>query len=164
MRHEGVCRTSKPSREDPILVWENMRGDPDVRELADFAILCLGVAVNQAGNEQNGKDVEVGAATRAEHTAAGFIDPHEKGKNNDDTSTTGGSDGALRGLPQFRHWCECVVAGVQGNDSEEAHQVLLLLLIVGGGFHEEREDGLVGEVRVLQRLAVDGVEGVVDAL
>jgi hypothetical protein len=36
-----------------------MRGDPDVRELANFAILCLGVAVNQAGNEHDFSDFKI---------------------------------------------------------------------------------------------------------
>jgi hypothetical protein len=36
-----------------------MRGDPDVRELANFAILCLGVAVNQAGNERDFSDFKI---------------------------------------------------------------------------------------------------------
>ncbi|KAJ7354073.1 hypothetical protein DFH08DRAFT_803992 [Mycena albidolilacea] len=95
--------------QDPILMWENMRGDPDVQELADFAILCLGVAVNQAGNKRDFSDFKikktrlcnhltfkktekiskVSATIRAEHTATSFINPCEKRKNHDDTQVAG---------------------------------------------------------------------------
>ncbi|KAJ6618631.1 hypothetical protein B0H10DRAFT_2189463 [Mycena sp. CBHHK59/15] len=41
---------------DPIAVWKFMLADPDVHELADFALLILGIVVNQAGNERDFSD------------------------------------------------------------------------------------------------------------
>ncbi|KAJ7257406.1 hypothetical protein C8J57DRAFT_1516865 [Mycena rebaudengoi] len=37
--------------QDPILVWEQFRTEAETAELADLAILLLGMAINQGGNE-----------------------------------------------------------------------------------------------------------------
>ncbi|KAJ6569136.1 ribonuclease H-like domain-containing protein [Mycena capillaripes] len=90
---------------NPILVWETMLSHPDIRELADFAMLLLGIAVNQAGNERDFSDFKikrtrlrnrlsfqktakmskVGASIRTEHVAAGLTKPREKRQNHDDS-------------------------------------------------------------------------------
>ncbi|KAJ7899690.1 hypothetical protein B0H13DRAFT_2336946 [Mycena leptocephala] len=89
---------------NPVLVWEVMLASPDVRELADFAILILGIVVNQGSNERDfsdfkiktrlrnrlsfaktGKMSKVGASIRAEHLAAGFVKPREARKNHDES-------------------------------------------------------------------------------
>jgi hypothetical protein len=40
-------------------VWEVMLASPDVRELADFAILILGIVVNQGSNERDFSDFKI---------------------------------------------------------------------------------------------------------
>jgi hypothetical protein len=41
------------------LVWEQLKHDQEVAELADFAILLLGIIVNQAGNERDFSDLKI---------------------------------------------------------------------------------------------------------
>ncbi|KAJ6579756.1 hypothetical protein B0H10DRAFT_2235655 [Mycena sp. CBHHK59/15] len=101
---------------NPVTVWEVMLSHPDIRELADFAILILGVAVNQGGNEldfsdfkikrtrlrnrltfeKTGKMSKVGASIRREHVAAGFVKPREGRKNHDESRVAG-----LIAVPQY---------------------------------------------------------------
>ena len=45
--------------DDLILVWQQLKGIPEVAELAEFAILLLGVIVNQAGNERDFSDLKI---------------------------------------------------------------------------------------------------------
>ncbi|KAJ7166407.1 ribonuclease H-like domain-containing protein [Mycena crocata] len=90
---------------DPILVWKQFLLNPDISELADFAILLLGMSINQGGNERDFSDFkikksrlrnrlgfskvgemsQVGADIRASHMAAeGLFETREKRKNHDD--------------------------------------------------------------------------------
>ncbi|KAJ7915879.1 hypothetical protein B0H13DRAFT_2452234, partial [Mycena leptocephala] len=45
--------------DDPILVWEQYLSNPDLHELADFAILLLGLVINQGGNERDFSDFKI---------------------------------------------------------------------------------------------------------
>ncbi|KAF8209248.1 ribonuclease H-like domain-containing protein [Mycena galopus ATCC 62051] len=125
---EDRANFEKIHGQDPILVWENMLSDPEVHELAEFAILLLGIAINQAGNERDfsafkikktrlrnrlsfkktEKMSKVAAALRAEHTAAGFIDTREKRKNHDDARVA-----ELVAVPQYADIID------NGDESEE---------------------------------------------
>jgi hypothetical protein len=40
-------------------VWKGFLGTPAVAELADFAMLLLGMSVNQAGLERNFSDLKI---------------------------------------------------------------------------------------------------------
>ncbi len=40
-------------------MWKGFLGTPAVAELADFAILLLGMSVNQAGLERNFSDLKI---------------------------------------------------------------------------------------------------------
>ncbi|KAJ6564768.1 hypothetical protein B0H19DRAFT_942310 [Mycena capillaripes] len=115
---------------DPIPVWEVLLSHPDVRELADFAILVLGVAVNQGGNERDfsdwkikktrlrnrlsfektGKMSKVGASIRSEHVAAGFVKLREGRKNHDESRVAD-----LIAVPQY--------ADILENDEESDEEV-----------------------------------------
>ncbi|KAJ6605628.1 hypothetical protein B0H10DRAFT_1820812 [Mycena sp. CBHHK59/15] len=118
---------------DPILVWEQLRTDSQVHDLADFAILILGILVNTGGNERDFSDFKikrtrlrnrltfkktgqmskVGAAIRREHVAAGFVDPREKRKNHDD-----GHVANLIAVPQYADILEHDEAS---DEDEEEH-------------------------------------------
>jgi hypothetical protein len=41
------------------MVWKQLKGMTEVTELADFAILLLGIVVNQAGNERDFSDLKI---------------------------------------------------------------------------------------------------------
>ncbi|KAF7371464.1 DUF659 domain-containing protein [Mycena venus] len=90
---------------NPVPVWEVMLNHADIRELADFAILILGISMNQGGNERDfsdwkikrtrlrnrssfektGKMSKVGASIRAQNVAAGLVKPREERKNHDES-------------------------------------------------------------------------------
>ncbi|KAJ7435413.1 ribonuclease H-like domain-containing protein [Mycena latifolia] len=91
--------------DDPILVWEQFLPNPELHELADFAILLLGMVINQGGNERDFSDFKikktrlrnrlgftkvgemskVGADIRASHMAVdGLFESREKRKNHAD--------------------------------------------------------------------------------
>ncbi|KAJ6494246.1 hypothetical protein C8R45DRAFT_866803, partial [Mycena sanguinolenta] len=111
----------------PITVWEVMLAHPDIRELADFAILILGLAMNQGGNERDfsdfkikrtrlrnrltfektGKMSKVGASIRREHLTAGFVKLREGRKNHDESRVA-----ELIAVPQY--------ADILENDDDEA--------------------------------------------
>lgn len=44
---------------DPILVWQQYLHNPDLHELADVAILLLGLAINQRGNKHDFSDFKI---------------------------------------------------------------------------------------------------------
>ncbi|KAF8888469.1 ribonuclease H-like domain-containing protein [Gymnopilus junonius] len=89
---------------DPIAIWKAFLSMPSIYELADLALLLLGMSVNQAGLECNFSDLKikkthlrnrlklprlekmakVGADIRALHKEAGFIEECTKRKNHDD--------------------------------------------------------------------------------
>ncbi|KAJ6562267.1 hypothetical protein B0H19DRAFT_1210101 [Mycena capillaripes] len=72
---------------NPVHVWQIMLASPDIRELADFAILILGIVRTRLRNrlsfQKTGKMSKVGASIRTEHLAAGFIKQREPRKNHD---------------------------------------------------------------------------------
>jgi hypothetical protein len=41
------------------MVWKQLLTSPEVAELADLAILLLGLVVNQAGNERDFSDLKI---------------------------------------------------------------------------------------------------------
>ncbi|KAF8232505.1 hypothetical protein L208DRAFT_1377623 [Tricholoma matsutake] len=45
--------------EDPIFIWQQLKGVPEVTELANFATMLLGIVVNQAGYEQDFSDLKI---------------------------------------------------------------------------------------------------------
>jgi hypothetical protein len=45
--------------EDPIFIWQQLKGVPEVAELADFAIMLLSIIVNQAGCERDFSDLKI---------------------------------------------------------------------------------------------------------
>ncbi|KAK6983944.1 ribonuclease H-like domain-containing protein [Favolaschia claudopus] len=89
--------------DNPVLVWKQFLAVPEVRELADFAILILGIVVNSGGTERVFSDLKikrtrlrnrltfaktekmskVGASIRAEHLAEGLRKVREPRKNHD---------------------------------------------------------------------------------
>ncbi|KAJ7206663.1 ribonuclease H-like domain-containing protein [Mycena pura] len=91
--------------DDPILVWRQFLNSTDVSDLADFAILLLGIVINQGGVERVFSDMKikrtrlrnrltfkktekmskVGAVIRAENMAAGLTTAREPRKNHDDS-------------------------------------------------------------------------------
>lgn len=78
---------------DPMFVWQQFLGNPDVKDLAQFALLLLNISCNQGGNERVFSDLlvkktkrrnrlklprlekmsKVGAAIRAEHLAQSLV-------------------------------------------------------------------------------------------
>ncbi|KAK6981688.1 hypothetical protein R3P38DRAFT_3233777 [Favolaschia claudopus] len=89
--------------DNPVLVWKQFLPVPEIRELADFAILILGIVVNSGGTERVFSDLKikrtrlrnrlsfkktekmskVGASIRAEHLADGLRKQREPRKNHD---------------------------------------------------------------------------------
>ncbi|KAJ7774329.1 hypothetical protein DFH07DRAFT_767496 [Mycena maculata] len=118
--------------DDPILVWKQFQTDPEVRELADFAILILGILVNTGGNERDFSDFKikrtrlcnrltfkktgqmskVGASLRREHVAAGFVEPRQKRKNHDDSRVA-----ELIAVPQYAD----ALDNTEDSDEEAEH-------------------------------------------
>ena len=49
----------KPQGTNPLAMWKAFRTMPAVCELADFALLLLGMSVNQAGLERNFSDLKI---------------------------------------------------------------------------------------------------------
>ncbi|KAI5823519.1 hypothetical protein K523DRAFT_357584 [Schizophyllum commune Tattone D] len=43
----------------PVLVWQQFLGDCKTHKLAEFAIMCLGLCLNQAGNEHDFSDLKI---------------------------------------------------------------------------------------------------------
>ena len=41
------------------MVWQQLKSTPEVSELADLAILLLGIVVNQGGNERDFSDLKI---------------------------------------------------------------------------------------------------------
>ncbi|TFK58634.1 hypothetical protein BDN72DRAFT_781827 [Pluteus cervinus] len=94
--------------DNPILVWEALSTTSAVSELADFAILLLGICVNQAGLERNFSDLKikktrlrnrlklpklekmakVGADIRSSQKDAGLVDERVKRTNHDQSKLT----------------------------------------------------------------------------
>ncbi|KAK7041329.1 DUF659 domain-containing protein, partial [Favolaschia claudopus] len=101
---------------DPILVWQQFLPVSELHELADFAILILGIAVNQGATERVFSDLKikrtrlrnklsyaktekmfkVGADIRSEHLAAGFRKLREGRKNHDERRV-----GELIAIPKY---------------------------------------------------------------
>ncbi|PBK94194.1 hypothetical protein ARMGADRAFT_1098847 [Armillaria gallica] len=48
---KNKAQFEKTHGNNPILVWEQLRGTPETAELADFAVLLLEISANPAGNE-----------------------------------------------------------------------------------------------------------------
>ncbi|KAL1711570.1 hypothetical protein EV715DRAFT_215183 [Schizophyllum commune] len=91
-------------KEDPVLIWQQFLGMPEVCDLANFAIMCLQLCLNQAGNERDFSDLKikqtrlrnrlaiprlekmskVGASIRAEHAAQGLDEPRRKRQIHED--------------------------------------------------------------------------------
>ncbi|KAK0432830.1 ribonuclease H-like domain-containing protein [Armillaria borealis] len=89
--------------DDPNKVWENLHATPEVTELAELALLLLGMVVNQAGNERDFSDLKikqtrlhnclaipklekmskVGANIRSDHIAQGLVESWEKRQNHE---------------------------------------------------------------------------------
>ncbi|KAK6980553.1 DUF659 domain-containing protein [Favolaschia claudopus] len=88
--------------DDPSMVWQQYKANPDLHELADFALLLFGLTVNQAGNERDFSDFKIkktrlrnrlgiqkvgemskiGADSRASHKAEpGLFEERSKRKN-----------------------------------------------------------------------------------
>ena len=57
-RLNSFCRYIQQG-DNPILVWQQLKSIPEVAELAEFAILLLGIIVNQAGNERDFSDLKI---------------------------------------------------------------------------------------------------------
>ncbi|KAF8164788.1 ribonuclease H-like domain-containing protein [Crassisporium funariophilum] len=89
---------------NPIAVWKVFLTTPSTYQVADLALLLLGMSVNQAGLERNFSDLKikktrlrnrlklprlekmakVGADIRASHKEAGFLEERGKRKNHDE--------------------------------------------------------------------------------
>ncbi|KAK7021681.1 hypothetical protein R3P38DRAFT_3196501 [Favolaschia claudopus] len=89
--------------DNPVLVWKQFLPVPEIRELADFAILILGIVVNSGSTERVFSDLKikrtrlrnrlsfkktekmskVGASIRAGHLAEGLRKQREPRKNHD---------------------------------------------------------------------------------
>ncbi|KAF9002663.1 hypothetical protein BDZ89DRAFT_1146368 [Hymenopellis radicata] len=97
--HQDVFEATHGS--DPILVWEQFRANAATSELADFAIMLLGLVVNQAGAERSFSDLgikktqhrnrlrlpklekmsKVGADIKSKHVADGLVEDRKSRKN-----------------------------------------------------------------------------------
>ncbi|KAI5823255.1 hypothetical protein K523DRAFT_255488 [Schizophyllum commune Tattone D] len=91
--------------EDPIMIWQQFLSMAAVRDLASFAIMCLELCLNQAGNERDFSDLKikqtrlrnrlkiprlekmskVGASIRAEHTEQGVHEARRKRQIHEDS-------------------------------------------------------------------------------
>ncbi|KAJ7917761.1 ribonuclease H-like domain-containing protein [Mycena leptocephala] len=109
----------KQHPDDPQLVWEQFKNcsGPGVRDLASFAMLLLGLAVNQAPTERSFSDLKIkktrlrnrlgtaklekmskfGASIRTENLEAGLIHKREAREVHDPTKVSG----LLRWLTSF---------------------------------------------------------------
>ncbi|KAF8883349.1 hypothetical protein CPB84DRAFT_1750692 [Gymnopilus junonius] len=94
----------EPQGNNPIAIWKAFFSTLSIYELADLALLLLGMSVNQAGLERNFSDLKikktclrnrlklprlekmakVSADIRASHKEAGFIEECAKRKNHND--------------------------------------------------------------------------------
>ncbi|KAJ7441167.1 hypothetical protein B0H11DRAFT_2252255 [Mycena galericulata] len=93
----------KQHPDDPQLVWEQFKNcsGPGVRDLASFAMLLLGLAVNQAPTERSFSDLKInktrlrnrlgtfGASIRTENLEAGLIHQREAREVHDPTKVSG---------------------------------------------------------------------------
>ncbi|KAJ7113553.1 ribonuclease H-like domain-containing protein [Mycena epipterygia] len=95
--------------DDPQLVWENLKSSDGVADLARFAIMLLGLTVNQAPNERSFSDLKIkktrlrnrlgtkklekmskiGADIRSENLAAGLIHERAAREVHDPTKVAG---------------------------------------------------------------------------
>ncbi|KAJ7823920.1 hypothetical protein B0H13DRAFT_2241397 [Mycena leptocephala] len=111
--HKGF---EKMHENDPVRVWEVMLNHADIRELADFAILILGISMNQGGNEHDfsdwkikrtrlhnrlsfektGKMSKVGTSIRAENVATSLVKPWQEHKNHNESRVAN-----LIAVPQY---------------------------------------------------------------
>ncbi|KAJ7846627.1 hypothetical protein B0H14DRAFT_3678382 [Mycena olivaceomarginata] len=126
---------------DPILVWEQFRSEPEIAELADFAIMLLRISVNQGGNERDFSDFKikktclrnrlgivktgemskVGADIRASHIATdGLYDKREKRKNHDDSRVAD-----LTAVPRYADAMESEEEGSDDDDSPRTRRSLV---------------------------------------
>ncbi|KAF9566803.1 hypothetical protein CPC08DRAFT_682210 [Agrocybe pediades] len=101
---------------NPVAVWQTFLSQPRIRELADFAILLLGMSVNQAGLERDFSDLKikktrlrnrlklprlekmskVGANIRASHKLNGFVEDRNKRQNHESSKV-----GSLLEVPRY---------------------------------------------------------------
>ncbi|KAF7333164.1 DUF659 domain-containing protein [Mycena venus] len=120
---------------DPILVWQQYLPNPDLHELADFAILLLGLSINQGGNERDFSDFKIkktrlrnrlgtkkiGADIRASHKAEGLFEQREKRKNH--------TEERVRDLLAVPRYADALESGDEdmggGSDGGKPKQVLV---------------------------------------
>jgi hypothetical protein len=57
--HVAIRALTCMQGDDPIIVWKQLISEPEAAALADFAILLLGIVVNQAGNERTFSDLKI---------------------------------------------------------------------------------------------------------
>ncbi|KAJ7912030.1 hypothetical protein B0H13DRAFT_2478538 [Mycena leptocephala] len=125
--------------DDPILVWEQYLSNPDLHELADFAILLLGLVINQGGNERDFSDFKIkktrlrnrlgikkvgemskiGADIRASHKAEeGLFEEREKRKNH--------ADDRVKDLLAVPRYADALESGDEAEDNPvKPRQVLV---------------------------------------
>ncbi|KAF7341516.1 DUF659 domain-containing protein [Mycena venus] len=123
---------------NPILVWEQYLTNPDLYELADFAILLLGMVINQGGNERDFSDFKIkktrlrnrldtkkvgemskiGADIRASHKAeAGLFEEREKRQNH--------SDKRVKDLLAVPRYADALESDDEANSEAQPRQVLV---------------------------------------
>ncbi|KAF8993152.1 ribonuclease H-like domain-containing protein [Cyathus striatus] len=125
---------------DPVLVWQAFKKMPASAELADFALLLLGISVNQAGMERTFSDLKikktrlqnclklprlekmskVGAHIRESHKEAGFSKDHAKRANHKTEKVA-----ELLAVPCYADLLETVEDGSSDQQSEGCQPVLV---------------------------------------
>ncbi|KAF8235311.1 hypothetical protein L208DRAFT_1376539 [Tricholoma matsutake] len=90
--------------EDPIFIWQQLKGVPEVTELANFTIMLLGIVVNQVGYilecgaaDDEDKDYEapksalVTSASTWHHELAKWVEEEREDSSEDDSDEVGGA-------------------------------------------------------------------------
>ncbi|KAJ6584253.1 hypothetical protein B0H10DRAFT_2234545 [Mycena sp. CBHHK59/15] len=127
---------------DPMKVWEQLKACPDVVELANFALLLLGLVVNQASNECSFSDLKIkktrlrnrlgipklekmsklGSSIRTEHLQEGLID-ERKPRNVHDANKAA----SLISVPRYAD----VLETADGDGEEETQPKLVKSACLG---------------------------------
>ncbi|KAJ6528869.1 hypothetical protein B0H19DRAFT_1083210 [Mycena capillaripes] len=152
---------------NPILVWEQYHSNPDLHELADFALLLLGLVVNQGGNERDFSDFKIkktrlrnrlgiekiGADIRASHKAEpGLFEERQKRKNH--------SDERVKDLIAVLRYADALESGNDstGDESQASDKVDPAGHMVGGceEHHPDLELKRSGEEVIVADLEIPG--------